>query len=329
MPHHVFQDHDGIVHDHTHRDGKTHQRDNIEGIPHKIESDKGSYNGERYGQGHDHAGPKTAQKEEAYNDDQHSAHECRFGQVFDHGMNVVGCVQDGMHLDICRHLRLQGYQPLFHGIYNVDAVGARLFLDDHYHSWKAAPPAPLGRFLVRVLHLGHISQTYKRITLMSNYDAGYFSSILEASRHPDLEFLCTHFDSAGWEVEIFSTKYILYLLHGKVVGLQALTVEMHRNLSLYAPLIEDCPYTGHTFQRIGQLLVYDPVKIGTALLCRYSHHEHRHHGAAELEDKRLFCAIRKVRLCKIDFLSDVVDRNVQVSTPVEYAVDNGYVVLRS
>ena len=111
------------------------------------------------------------------------------------------------------------------------------------------------------------------------------------------------------------------------MGVQRLPVEVDVDLALHPSFIEDGAHAGHALQRVGDLFVDNSVEVGAAFFRRDCHDEHRHHGAAELVNKGVFRSVGKVRLGKIDFLPDIVDRNIQVRGPVEYAIINGYVVL--
>ena len=112
-----------------------------------------------------------------------------------------------------------------------------------------------------------------------------------------------------------------------MVRLQSLTVEVYVDLSLHPSFIQDGTHARHAFKGISDLLIHNPVNIGTAFLCRYRNHKHWDHGAAELKDKRFFGLIGDIWLRKVDFLPNVVDSHIQLRAPVEYAVNDGYVVL--
>ncbi|MBA7645203.1 hypothetical protein ES703_52957 [subsurface metagenome] len=174
-----------------------------------------------------------------------------------------------------------------------------------------------------IAYVGHIPQAHKCIAILSDHDIGDLLGALEACSHPDLKFFRSYLDSAGREVEVFGTKYASKMLDGEMVSLQSLTIKMHVDLSFLTTDIDYGTHTGDAFEWIGNLLVHDPVEVGLAFLRRHSYNEHRHHGTAELEDERLFCPVRDVRLGQVDLLPDIVDRHIQVRAPVEDAIDDG------
>ncbi|MBA7645202.1 hypothetical protein ES703_52956 [subsurface metagenome] len=100
VPDDIFQHYNGIIHYHSHRDGKTHQRDDIERIAHGKQPDEGHHDRERDRQCHDQAGAKASEEQKANDDDQNSADSGCHCKVVDHRINVVGCVEDGVHLDV-------------------------------------------------------------------------------------------------------------------------------------------------------------------------------------------------------------------------------------
>src|SRR5467141_4295141 len=130
MPHDVFDDDDGVIHDKPGGDGQGHERQVVDAVTEEIHGAEGA--DERHGHHHagDDGGAYRAEKDEHHQDDEQDREAQRALYVVHRGAYSRGTI-DGIHQGHGRRDRgLQLRQDGAHAVDRVDDIGARLPPDE-------------------------------------------------------------------------------------------------------------------------------------------------------------------------------------------------------
>ncbi len=113
-----------------------------------------------------------------------------------------------------------------------------------------------------------------------------------------------------------------------MIGLQLIGHYVYLNLPLRGSGHRDRTHTGNAVERIGHLLVEDLIQCPGTLFCRGGEDDHRDHVGAELQDQRIFGAIRQEARYHAHLVAYVVHHGIHVGPEVELQHDHRHSVAR-
>ena len=162
MPHDVFDDDDGVIHDKPGGDGQRHERQVVDAIAEEIHGAEGA--DERHGHHHtrDNGGAHRAEKDEHHQDDEQDREAQRELHIMHRGADGRGTIEDHHQGHGRRDLGLQVRQDGAHAVDRRDDIGARLPPDGEQDRGFAIDQTAIADVFRGVDHVGDISQAHGR-----------------------------------------------------------------------------------------------------------------------------------------------------------------------
>ena len=329
----VLQDHNGIVHHHTHRNGEGTEGDDIQRTIGAQQIEEGNQQRDRDGQSDNHAGTPLAQEEEHHEYDEEDCIEHRLLQRIDGTDDIRGRVIYLVDLHIRRKGGFDLLQLLVDITTDLHSVSTRLFRDDQTDSLLTGGIPPGGHLLVQTQVLDGIAygRDVAHIDLLPVRHGGHddildLGTLQVFAAHLQGVLLFLHLHVTGREVQVVGGHRITDRLQRDTISIQLLLVDFNVDITVRLTRHRHVTHTVDTVQLRDDNVVHDLLQARITLLRLNSELDDRHGRTVKFNNQRVRTSAWQIVLRHIHIRTDIVDDVIQLFAPLELQGNQGKII---
>ena len=331
----VLQDHNGIVHHHTHGNGKGTEGDDVQRTVNTQQVKECDQQGDWDGQSDNHTGTPLTQEEEHHEDHEEDRIQHSLFQGIDGTDNIRGGVVDLIDLHIRRKGCFDLLQLLVDITTDLHSVSTRLLRNDQTDSLLADITAPRGHLLVQAQVLDGI--THRRdvthIDLLairhgSHHDVLYLGALEVLATHLQSILLLLHLHVTGREVQVVGGNRITDRLQRDAISIQLFLVDFNVDITVRLTGHRHVTHTVDTVQLRDNDVVHDLLQARITLARLHGELDNRHGRTIKLDNQRVGTSAWQIILRHVHIRTDIIDDVIQLFAPFKLQSDQGKVILR-
>ena len=311
----VFDDDDGVVHQHPQGQDEAKEDDHIQGDVEGCQDEEGDEHGKRNGNAHKKGVAYTHKEKEDPNHQQEAGNDIVF-QVLDHHANVVGLVGQNMYIGSRREECIALFYQRFDPVRDCDEVFTTAFDDGKAHAGAAVEARVRGTVFESITDFGYITDVNGLVVLGLDQKVSNFGHRFEFTGDAHRIFVLTNIQATARQGHVFVPDRIDDIFERQVVGRQAFGVYIHFHFSFQPAGQTDFQDAGNGFDFVGQVFghFFEPDE---AVIAREVDDHHGDIGEVDLHDHWIFDVFGQVLLGQVHLVFHALEGVVDVFIRIE------------
>ena len=313
-PVYVFQNNDGVIHQHADSQGKPSEGHDVQGKASEV--DQGECGDDRDGNGRGDNGhaPEVTQENQQHHDSQQSPIKSRPSDILDRALDVLGRVDDGSESDL-RNVFLDVLYFFQDGLGDFHRVFAGLFADRKPDPGFAVHPDDPSDFLPGILHAGDLLDLDRNAIPDGHHGVADLIEVGVDARRADEHLVVSPLDGPCRHVHIFRTYFIEDHVQGQTKCLDLVRVQVDVYFPLEAPPDIQGSHSGDALDSVLDLGIDELSHLDGIQVGRCAEDEDRKTGGIEFPQPRPFDFIRKSGDHAVQPVSNIVGSLLQIGPP--------------